>query len=267
MQRKVGIIEESISGISPSARMELIKDAGFDSYSTNTYKIYEHKEAANAAARVGLTPDFLHAPFDNINSIWYKTEKHPDIFFKMCEAIDTAAEFEIPTVVIHTASGWNPPEISERGLYRYDVLVERAAKLGVKLAFENLRTIPHTIYLLFRYRAFVNVGFCYDSGHESCFTETVDWLGIAGERTICTHIHDNFGKGADPCQNYDSHLLPFDGKIDFSGVASRLDKYGYRGTLTLEAFDTSLPKYTAWGAEKFLKESYERISRLNSFSK
>lgn len=264
MQRKVGIIEEAIASIPPISRMKLIRDAGFDSYSTNTYKAKDLEPSANAAKAVGLVPDFLHAPFDNINSIWYKTSEHPEIFFKMCEAIDTAAAFEIPTVVIHSASGWNPPEISERGLYRYDVLVERAAKLGVKIAFENLRTVPHSVYLSFRYRAFDNVGFCYDSGHESCFTETVEWLGLLGKNTLCTHLHDNFGKRNDPDVNDDLHLLPFDGNIDFRGVKERLDRYNYTGNLTLEVFDTCSPNYKDMGEEAFIKLAYERVSKINS---
>lgn len=266
MKRKVGIVEDALRTIDdPIERIRLVKEAGFESYSTNSYTKEQLSVIANEAARAGLIPDFIHASFKDINSIWYKTEEHPEIFFKMCEAIDTAAEFSIPNVVVHTASGWNHPEITEKGIHRYDLLVERAAKLGVRIAFENLRTVPYTAYFLHRYRNIDAVGACYDSGHEFCRTETVDWLGIFRDRVTCTHIHDNFGRRDIEGVNDDCHLLPFDGKIDFADMVARLDKHGYEGILTLEVFN-NLADYGKLCPEEFLKRSYDAISKINAYS-
>jgi sugar phosphate isomerase/epimerase len=44
--------------------------------------------------------------------------------------------------------------------------------------------------------------FCYDSGHENCFTPGADFLAKYGDKLAALHHHDNDGSS-------DQHLLPF----------------------------------------------------------
>ena len=218
MKRKLGINSECISWVSSEDTLNLIRDAGFDCYFTDKYHLSDAEPVYNRGLSLGLECEFIHAPFKEINSMWYKTDEHPNVYIRAAETIDTAAALQIPTVIIHTTSGWNPPEINDKGLHRFDLLVERAAKRGVTLAFENLRKVGIVSYMLDRYRNFNNISFCYDVGHEFCYTNGVDWIGIAKRKINCTHIHDNLGQTENPEIHDDMHLLPFDGKIDYENM-------------------------------------------------
>lgn len=267
MKRKLGINSECISGVSSEDTLNLIRDAGFDCYFTDKYHLSDAEPVYNRGLSLGLECEFIHAPFKEINSMWYKTDEHPNVYIRAAETIDTAAALQIPTVIIHTTSGWNPPEINDKGLHRFDLLVERAAKRGVTLAFENLRKVGIVSYMLDRYRNFNNVSFCYDVGHEFCYTNGVDWIGIAKRKINCTHIHDNLGQTENPEIHDDMHLLPFDGKIDYENMIKRLDAYSYYGSLMLEVFNNSKEEYAKMSAEEFIGTAYERLKKIADYSK
>ena len=57
----------------------------------------------------------------------------------------------------------------------------------------------------------------------------------------------------------DSHLLPFDGNIDFDEVMRDLAKSGYQGSLMLEVFSGIYPNMTT---DEFMKTAYDRAKRL-----
>ena len=267
MNRKLGINCECIKGHDPIDNLNLIHGAGFETYFTDKYHLTDAEPIREKGTAIGLECEFIHAPFDEVNSMWYKTDEHPNIYIKMCESIDTAAALAIPSVILHVSSGNNPPEINDKGLRRYDMLVERAAKRGVSVSFENLRRTGIVTYLLDRYRDFSNVSFCYDIGHEHCHTPSVDWIGIANHTLRHTQIHDNIGKTADEKIHDDLHLLPFDGNIDYENKIALLDKCGYTGSLMLEVFTSSAKSYQEIDAEAFVALAYERAKRLNDLSR
>lgn len=73
-------------------------------------------------------------------------------------------------------------------------------------------------------------GWCYDVGHHFS-----NGGGLADLLNVCTaplslHIHDNHG-------NYDDHLIPGDGKIDWGELLRLLKTVGYKGDLVLEAHE------------------------------
>ena len=90
-------------------------------------------------------------------------------------------------------------------------------------------------------------------------------MDVYGDRLICTHIHDNFGKGY--CEDPDLHYLPFDGNIDYAVMMSKLNKCNYTGSIMLELSNTSKPEYAAMGEKEFIKEAYRRAVRLNELGK
>ena len=114
-----------------------------------------------------------------------------------------------------TSSGWNPPQVNDLGLSRYDEIVLYAEKRGITVAFENLRMVGNLAYLIDRYEHCDNVRFCFDCGHEHCYTKTVSMIDVFTNRICCTHIHDNMGKE-------DEHLIPGDGIIDWDSFAAAL---------------------------------------------
>ena len=94
-------------------------------------------------------------------------------------------------------------------------------------------------------------------------------MALYGDRLNHTHFNDNRGvSGADIDWLDDLHLLPFDGIINWTDLASRLNKCGYNGYLTFELNRYSKPgrhdndKYSLMSDEQYVAEAYARACRL-----
>lgn len=265
MNRKLGIIASCLSrmGISEYDALPLIRDAGFDNFFSGWYKREDIAKLKKRADEVGLEFETIHAPFAGINNMWLQGMGYLDIYNKMVESIHAASEAGIPTVVTHLSSGWAAPEVCDLGLSRFDELVILAQRLGVTLAFENLRKIGNLAYMADRYEGVKNVGFCYDFGHGHCYTKTVDWMDIYLDRVVCTHIHDNHGRGMEKTGDPDEHLLPFEGTIDYAHIMRKLDEYGYAGPLTLEvgAGEREIAKNVT--PQEYLVDCYARVKKIS----
>ena len=160
MKRKLGINVECLRGVHYSEALPLIKAAGFDSYFSSRKTVDEVRDMKRIGDELGLTLEFIHAPFSGINNMWVPGMDYLTIYNGMKESILTAAELGIPYVIMHVSSGWNPPEITDLGLARYDSLVELAIEKGVVLAFENLLKVGILSYFVDRFRNIDNVRLC-----------------------------------------------------------------------------------------------------------
>lgn len=261
MERKFGIELECLryTELKDGTVLEMIKDAGFDSVFSNKYEMGEVTAIKEKAAKLGLDVEFLHAPFRGINDFWCAGLKYLPLKKTVIASIDSAAANGIPVVVMHVDSGWNPPDICDIGLNRFDGIVEYADKKGVKIAFENIRNFGTLAAMMQRYRSVWNVGYCYDCGHEHCYTETVRFTDLFGSRILCTHIHDNVGR--DGRDDPDDHLMMFDGNIDYADMMARLRTAGFDGTLTVELEKNE--KYSHMSNEEYIKTAYERIVKIS----
>lgn len=261
MKRKLGIIAECVDGEDSVISLERVAAAGFESTFTGRYDLPSVEKLVAKCERLGLNMEFIHAPFGGINNMWLTGDGYEAIYGGMCESIDSAAATGIGAIVAHVSSGWKAPEICDEGLKRYDALVEYAAKKNVVVAFENLRKVGNVAYFVDRYEGVDNVKFCYDCGHEHCYTETVCFPDIFRDRMVFTHIHDNLGRDKnDPMGDPDMHVLPFDGNIDYARMMRKLDEYDYRGSLMLEV--TSRP-YPGIDPDKFVRDAYSRIEKIS----
>ncbi|MBQ8388911.1 MAG: sugar phosphate isomerase/epimerase [Clostridia bacterium] len=264
MKRKLGINASCLRGISQLDALSMIKAAGFDTFFTGHFESSEEVGAIKKKAdELGLVYEFIHAPFNGINEMWMPGLGYLTMFDAMKQSIDHAAEHGVPAVITHVSSGWTPPQVNDLGLSRYDDIVLYAKDRGVTVAFENLRLLGNLAVLVDRYEHMDNVRFCFDCGHEHCYTKTVKWLDIFTNKVCCTHIHDNMGRPFDDKTNdYDSHMLPFDGTYDYEQMMRKLDEYGYAGPLTLEV-GQNRPDYQAMSPEAFLATCYERIKKIS----
>ncbi len=265
MKRKLGINMDFSCDITQHEAIDLIAKTGFNATFTLEYDTKKVKELKEHTDRLGIFFETIHAPFDGINAMWESEDDEPDIMKRMKSAISAAGENAIPIVIIHVSSGWVPPSINDKGLARFDALVDYAKTMGVTVAFENLRVLGNVAYFTDRYRYNENVRFCFDAGHEHCNTKTISWIDIFGDRLVTTHIHDNFGRGEDVGENFDMHLLPFDGNYDYENMMRRLDKYSYSGTLMLEVFMSRKEEYAKMQPTEFLAEAYSRIKKISEF--
>ena len=259
MKRKLGILANCIWGENPVQTLKKIKLHGFESFFSNDYDEETVLALQEEARKLGLDYEFIHGPYDGINEMW-TSEQTPPIFHEMCTAIRSARKAGVKTVIVHVSSSENPPPICDLGLARFDQWVEFAKQNGVILAFENLRKFGNFAYLMQRYEDKENVRYCYDCGHERCYTVNVPFLEFLGDKLICTHIHDNRGKDLSRPDGGDLHLLPFDGNIDYQKMMKGLNGANYQGSLMLEVFNLN---YGSMSADEFLADCYQRIKKIS----
>lgn len=157
---------------------------------------------------------------------------------------DLALELGGPLVVVHCA-GIIPEGAAvgeDQKHLRWTQLRKSAAELaefgqtqGVRYALENLPPYHFVgsdvsaLCDLLRETSSPNVGMCFDVAHANLAGDPVQAAATAAAHTIYVHICDNHGTS-------DDHLMPFTGKIDWSGFGRALQAGGYDGVLMLEVF-------------------------------
>ncbi len=160
--------------------------------------------------------------------------------------IDLAQAFGAPDVVLHvdiTDAAFADADSEAAFLAPYfasfDALMPYAVERGVAIAVETLFCAGRDSWLKLYDRLFSRypqefIGLNLDTGHwEMVEPGGLSVLDQFGERLISTHIHDNFGA-------MDDHLLPFDGRIDWSAVTRAIAATPYRTPLT---FETPMDRY------------------------
>jgi sugar phosphate isomerase/epimerase len=116
-------------------------------------------------------------------------------------------------------------------------LAEHAARVGVKLALENLpaRGAPRPTARMSEVISLIaglgdHVGICLDVGHSNANGySAADDAREARDQLLCLHIQDNDGGGED------LHWLPGQGTIDWDAFLDALDEIRFAGMRTFEA--------------------------------
>lgn len=269
MNRKLGINTDCLNGtLDEISTLDLAHDIGFQAITTSITKVNDVSALKNRADVLGIDFPYLHSPFANINAMWTEGDGFHAVYDGIIEGINSASACDVGAVVVHVSSGWQAPPVNDLGLSRFDSLVEYAADKKVTLAFENLRMLGNLAYLADRYEHAPNVGFCYDCGHEHCYTKTVSWIDVFTNRIIATHIHDNPGRDFnDKTHDNDFHWLPFDGTFNYHDMIKKLDKYGYSGPLMLEVFKNKKADYSRLSEKEFILTAFERLKRILELNK
>ena len=265
MERKLGINTDCLRGLLDEvSTLELAHQIGFQVFTTGNADPENVISLKKRADELGMEFAFLHAPYRGINALWgEENEESREMFAKITAAIDVASACGIPAVILHVSSGWQAPPINDLGLSRYDALVDYAEEKGVIIALENLRMVGNLAYLADRYEHRDNVRFCFDCGHEHCYTKTVSWQDIFTDKLVATHIHDNMGRPfEDKVTDRDTHWLPLDGTYNYHEMMRKFDLYGYKGPLVMEIFRTMRADYKEMMPEEFIKTAYERLNRI-----
>ena len=174
----------------------------------------------------------------------------------MCERVG------VDKCIMHVTIASVAPPVSGVGLDRFRELSRYAQEKGVHLAYENLEIPEHLEAVLSDNPEFH--GFCWDCGHNYCYTPLVDMMARYGKRLICTHIHDNYGVRTPGLITYedDLHMLPFDGGLNWNGFAERIQKSGYQGPLTLELSSKAREEYQQMPLPEHYRRAYEVAVRL-----
>ena len=261
--RNLGINFETVffPGMTEKDGLSLLRASGFDSFFTDYYfdeTILERY--AEAAVKSGIQWESMHAPFEaplRINSIWEEGAQGDTMLEGLIKCVRACHRFGVRVAVIHLSSGRHPPCVSDIGRERLDKLVEEAVHLDVTLGFENLRKLANLAFVLELYDEVPQVRFCWDVGHEACFTPGKQFMPLFGDKLAFTHIHDNM------CvYNGDDHMIPFEGTIDFDRVTRQLRDSGFMGTLSLELLPHASGRYEGIAPDEYYARVYAAACRL-----
>ena len=255
--RQIGINMQAIRGLNDEEYVKQVKDLGFDAIFTGTSQDPQrHEVFANLFAKYGLVYETLHAPFGHINDIWLDCEGGEKMYEELITCIDHCVISGAKIAVTHLSSGLTPPPVTDLGRARFTKVVEYAQKKGVIIAFENQRFLSNIAWAFETFKPEDSVAFCWDCGHESCFTPGREYMPLYGDRLVCTHIHDNSG-----VFNADNHLIPFEGQINYNRFAEHIRKAGYTGSLMLEV-GCDPKQYAGVTPEDFLARAAKAVKKL-----
>jgi len=239
--------------------IKLIKEAGFrsvmiwwgDEFTNYTGPKEQHPEITRKA---GLELENAHFPFESVNDLWEDTVAGQEAFDQYSSYIDDLKQYDIPTAVVHTTGGDYPPPCNQFGIDRFKRLIEKAEKNNVNIALENVYR-PEYIDSLFKNIKSDRLKYCYDSGHENCFTPGYDFLAKYGDKLAALHLHDNDGAR-------DEHLLPFMGNVKWERIMAHLKRLGYKGPLAFEIDSQYIDVTKEYTASEYLAEAFKRGSKL-----
>ncbi len=237
--------------------MELMKEAGFEvCFFPLILNEPERMESyLDYAKELGLEIDELHEIHKDINLLWADDESGEKRMQLVKEAIDFCASHGVTRMVLHESSGPVGPEMNDVGMNRFREIFQYSNEKGVLVCVENLRR-THYLARIFHENRDLNVGYCWDAGHENCFAPGIDHLLLFGDKLACTHVHDNRGIYCS-----DDHLLPFDGINDWERDAALIRQCGYKGNICGELKRES-PLYEHLSDEEFCKLAYERMKKF-----
>ncbi len=236
-------------------KIDLMLKNGFTNTFMGANRSVVTDRTMTALNSAGIVTDTLHAPFTNINNIWKSDESGDAMEKELCDSIGLCAEYGIPTLVVHLSSGVPAPRICDAGTARFDRLVGLAQKLGVMIAFENQRYIAN---LAFALESYPSAGFCWDVGHEGCFSQGIRFMPLFWKKLVALHLHDNLGE-----YNRDEHRIPFDGKLDYGYVAQTIADSGFSGTLMLEVERNKYGIYENTSPDDYYKRAGDAVKRLD----
>lgn len=235
-------------------QIDLMKENGFG----HTFVMADIPELTGSLVdkvkRSGIVFDTLHAPFYGINHMWAEGIDGDAMLGRLTDTVDKCADYEIPVAIVHLSSGKPAPKISDAGNLRFAKLAERARQKNVTLAFENQRFLANIASVL---EQLPDMGFCWDVGHEGCFTMGKRFMPWFGDRLTAVHIHDNHH-----LPDEDEHLIPYDGITDFDMIAKTLADYSFCGTVMLEIFRSESEKYKNFTSEEYYKRAGIAARRL-----
>ena len=220
---------------------------------------------ANAAERLDLIYQSIHAPFSGCDCMWKEGDAGRDYANRLIDCVTDCATHNIPVMVIHPFIGFGEHTPTATGIENYARVVDAAERLGVTLGFENVEGEEYLAALMNAFSNSPACGFCLDTGHEMCYNEGRDMMALYGSHLCHTHFNDNFGV-LDPSLTWenDFHLLMGDGIVDWKRVMDRIDDSLYEGPLMCELTLSSKPGfcthegYAAMHLEAFYELALER---------
>jgi sugar phosphate isomerase/epimerase len=268
---RLGLELHADMGLPLTEQIRLLRRTGFDAFFAYWDRNLDVAALRRIADEENMIFQSLHAPGGPLaRHLWYESDETENSLQMLFCCLRDCAANGVPIMVLHSFYGFDLHAPTEQGLKNYGLVIDEARRLGVKIALENLEGEEYLAALLERFGGDPSVGFCWDVGHEMCYTHR-DLMAEHGKYIIATHLNDNLGasdfEGA-PTGLDDLHLLPFDGIGDWRDIAARLNRWGYDDVLMFELKPGGQPgrhesdAYRRMSPEEFAASAYMRCCRV-----
>jgi sugar phosphate isomerase/epimerase len=204
------------------------------------HNIGDVRRAGEHMRALGVHPVSFHAPFAeriDITSL-NETEREAAVH-ELLRACEAAAIIGCEHVVLHPGPEREGRPHEEEFLQRMhhaatalNRVAARCCELDIQLLLENM--LPHLLFGHVRDMMYLlgeistcNVGTCLDTGHAHLARETGMVIQKLSGHLKLIHVNDNRG-------DWDAHLPPGEGSIDWPWFISELRRNEFHGALVLE---------------------------------
>jgi sugar phosphate isomerase/epimerase len=231
------------------------------------------RDLATWLTDAGLFLHSVHAPFVDgyVNGVWGQplslAASDPTARARSLRETEAALalaqvvpyEFLVVHVGVPTAlasgAGDNSLDAARRSLERLHAV---ATQHGVRLALEvipnRMSTVDSLTRLIDEELELPDAGICLDYGHALLMGDVADTIEAASGHMITTHLHDNDGKS-------DTHLVPFEGTLDWSTAVMTTQKVGYEGVWLMELAGAGDPG-SVLGRARHASQRIERLALM-----
>ena len=204
------------------------------------HNVDEVRRAGERMRELGLQPVSFHAPFaERIDITSLNKPARETAVQELIRACEAAALLGCAQVVLHPGPEreGRPPEAEflqhmHNAAESLNLVAARCCELGVQLLLENMLAhllfghVRDMMYLLGEIST-CNVGTCLDTGHAHLAREMGLVIQKLSGHLKLVHINDNRG-------DWDAHLPPGEGTIDWPWVIQELRRNDFHGVLVLE---------------------------------
>jgi sugar phosphate isomerase/epimerase len=224
-----------------------VRDAGFHEIEVcssprhlDYHNVDEVRRAGERMRELGLQPVSFHAPFaERIDITSFNKPVRDAAVQELIRACEAAALLGCGQVVLHPGPEreGRPPEAEfiqhmHLAAESLNLVAARCCDLGIQLLLENMLAhllfghVRDMMYLLGEIST-CNVGTCLDTGHAHLAREMSLVIQKLSGHLKLVHINDNRG-------DWDAHLPPGEGTIDWPWVIQELRHNHFHGALVLE---------------------------------
>ncbi len=276
--------------------LKLLKDCGFDAVDLNVEEygkgvlpnVYDmphdefvayFKDVKNYADEIGIEIVQTHSLCTSCRPDEEYNKKALSLAIKHLEATSILGCKYCVIHCINTSHwgyGLSDAEMHRLNQEMYNQFIPHAEKFGVCITLESfgaavvdgVRGVDRFGYaekMLREYDSLntKNKAFCMDTGHTFEIVKlgqisVPDFIRLFGDRIKVLHLHDNGG-------DYDQHIFPKQGKIDWHEVFKALDDIGYDGVYNFEVelpFGTDNLKNALVFLHGYLSELVERKGKV-----
>lgn len=227
--------------------LEAVRDSGFREIEICSFPAHldyhneaEVQRAGKMIRELGLRPISFHAPFaDRIDITSPDDGLREAAILELISACRAASLIGAENIVLHPGPerAGRPPQAEfllrmQHAAVSLDRVAAFCCQAGVHLLLENM--LPHLLFgnvsdmmfLLGQIRS-CDVGACLDTGHARLSGDLDSVFHKLSSHLQMVHISDNLG-------DWDAHLLPGEGSIDWPWVVDQLDRHQFAGGLILE---------------------------------